>query len=386
MELESRYLKTAIQVKAREKEPAHRRWRWPRQAVGYLLIAPAVIYLIMIIAYPLFNTIRMSVTEISYPEKKTEFVGLQHYNRLLSLKPVTLPPLTDEKTGAVQLDEEGNVVFPRSRSVLRTDEYEGFSEWFTIDAFGKRHVMAAKDPIFWRSLKNTIVFTIASTILHALVGGFFALILNEKWVSKRIRNVARGLLILPWLFSMAASALMWALLYHPLGPPNYLLQASGLVSRPINFLGDRDLAIWSLVAVNVWKYFPFYMVMILGGLQSIPLDLYDAARVDGASRFQRFRFVTLPLLRDVLVATSAIDLITTFGVFDVVMLLTQGGPFRSTQTLAFYTWRVGFTDINIGYGSAISVLMLLMVGTGALLYLRLVTRKEAIYGQTTTRI
>lgn len=305
---------------------ARREWRLPRQTIGYLFVAPAIIFLLLVIAYPLFTTMRLSFEEVVVRTRTTSFVGLQNYAKLL------------------------------------------------------------EDDIFWESMKNTILYTIGSTVLHLLVGGFFALLLNEKWASTRVRNFTRGLLILPWLFSMAASALMWALLYNTFGPLNYLITASGLSAQPVDFLGDRNIVLWSLIFINVWKSFPFYMVMILGGLQSIPLDLYDSAHVDGASRIQRFWFITLPLLRPVLVAISAIDFITTFSVFDIVKLMTNGGPFRVTTTTAFYVWQTGFRDVNFGYGSAISVVMLVLLGIGTLIYLRVVSQRQPVYGDTTTGI
>lgn len=301
-----------------------RQRRLPRQAAGYLFIAPAVIFLIMVIAYPLFTTVRLSFEKIVVRSRTTTFVGLQNYIELL------------------------------------------------------------QDGVFWESLKNTVIYTVNSMVLHLLVGGVFALLLNEKWAGSIARNFVRGLLILPWLFSMAASALMWALLYSPVGPLNYILTASGLVPQPVDFLGDRNIVLWSLILINVWKSFPFYMVMILGGLQSIPVDLYDAAHIDGANRFQGFRFVTLPLLRPVLVAISTIDFITTFTVFDVVKLMTNGGPFKATTTTAFYVWQKGFRDVNFGYGSAISVVMLVLLGIGTFIYIRVVSQRQMTYGDTTT--
>ena len=114
--------------------------------------------------------------------------------------------------------------------------------------------------------------------------------------------------------------------------------------------------------------------MILGGLQTIPGDLYEAARIDGAGAWQRFCYVTLPLLRPIVVATTALDMITTFTTFDLVKIMTNGGPMRSTQTLTFYIWQAGLRDVNFGYGAAMSVAMLLILGVATLLYLRVVSR------------
>ena len=209
------------------------------------------------------------------------------------------------------------------------------------------------DGIFWLSMWNTLLYTIGSVIFHALVGGFLALLLERTVRPVPCAECRPRTLILPWLFSLAASALIWALLYQPAGPINYLLQAIGIIVSPIDFLGDPDSSLWSLVAVNVWKYFPFYMVIILGNLQSIPSELYEAARMDGAGRVQRFWFVILPMLRRSLIAITTIDFITTFGVFDIVKLMTNGGPFRD-QTAAYHICTASETG-NFGYGSAISV-------------------------------
>ncbi len=296
---------------------AGRQWHFSRQqATGYLFVAPALLFLLVLIGYPLFTTFRLSFTDIDPRTKTQTFVGIQHYIALV------------------------------------------------------------QNNLFWQTLKNTVVFTIASTIGHILIGLMFALLLNEKWANTLIRNFTRGLLILPWLFSMAAAALMWSLLYQAVGPINYLLEIVGLTTKAIDFLGDRNFAMGSLVFVNIWKYFPFYMVIILGALQSISQDLYDAAHVDGANRVQRFRFITLPMIRPFLVTLALIDLISTTGVFDVVRLLTNGGPVRSTQTIAYYIWEIGFRDVNYGLGSAMSVVMLLIIGFGTFLYVRIAVRRQ----------
>ncbi len=317
---------TNVEAGRRVKTRSKRRFSWSSQSVGYLYIAPAVIFLLAVTLYPLINTVLTSLTAINTRSREVNFVALNNYIEL------------------------------------------------------------ASDPLFWGALRNTVLFTAASVVLHLVAGGVLALLLNEHWVSDILRNFMRGLLILPWLFSTAAAALIWGLLYHPFGPTNYILTAGHLINQPVDFLGDRSLALWSLVIVNVWKTFPFYMVMILGALQSVPPELYDAARVDGAHTFGRFRFVTLPLIRPVIVAISTIDIITTFSQFDLVKLLTSGGPSRSTETIAYYLWQKGFRDINMGYGSAISIVMVVGLSIGVLIYLRMFTAREQIYADATTSL
>jgi multiple sugar transport system permease protein len=284
--------------------------RAPRNLAGYLFIAPAFLFLALVVAIPIFTTFELSFQELDVRTKTSEFVGWANYLKL---------------TG---------------------------------------------DRLFWWSFLNSLIFALASTIGHAAVGLICALLLTAKWGTRRIRNIVRGLLILPWLFSLAAAGLIWGLLYQSSGPVNYLLLSTGLVSSPVDFLGDPQLALWSLIFINVWKAYPFYFVMILAGLQSIPEELGQAAEIDGANAWQRFWHVTLPMLKPVLVASTAIDMITTVTTFDLVKIMTNGGPLRSTQTLAFYIWQVGFRDVNFGFGAAMSVVMLVTLVIATLLYLR----------------
>ncbi len=286
--------------------------RVPRNLAGYLYIAPALIFLALVVAVPIFTTFKLSFEELNARTRTSSFVGWTNYVKL------------------------------------------------------------ASDPLFWSSFLNSLIFAFASTIGHAAVGTVCALLLVARWATPRIRNFVRGLLILPWLFSLAAAGLIWGLLYQTSGPVNYLLMSSGLASQPVDFFGDPNLAIWSLIFINVWKFYPFYLVMILGALQSIPEDLFEAAKIDGANAVQRFWHITLPMLKSVLIASTAIDMITTVTTFDLVKIMTNGGPMRSTQTLAFYIWQAGFRDVNFGYGAAMSVVMLVTLSVATLFYLRVV--------------
>ena len=293
---------------------------------GYLFVAPAVIFLFGIVVYALVETVGMSFTEYSFIERASIFVGLDNYKAVLT------------------------------------------------------------DSDFWMAMRVTMVFTLASVVLHLLMGGAFALLLNEHWFSTLLRDTARGILILPWLFSFAASALVWGLLLHPFGVISYLCVTLGIAQNPVEFLGSEQLALPSLILVNLWKTFPFYMIMILGGLQSIPQDLYEAAQVDGASRWRRFWHITLPLLRPVLVAITSLDLISTLGHYDLPKTLTEGGPMGATRTIAYLNWRTGFSDANFGYGAAIAVIVLILTAIITAIYLRLFIQREALYSETTTGI
>lgn len=305
----------AARAPASARSGRARRGSFSQRWAGYLFIAPALVYLLLTVLLPILNTFKISFESTNFKTRTTEFVGADHY----------------------------------------------------FDLFA--------DPLFWSSFKNTVLFAGGSTIGHVVLGTAFALLLHARWAAPAIRNFVRGLLILPWLFSLAAAALIWGLLYDPTGPINYLLEANGLISEPVDFLGSRDGALWYLVIINIWKFYPFYMVMILGGLQSIPEELYEAAQIDGAGAVRRFWHVTLPMLRPVLVTATTIDMITTFATFDLVKIMTNGGPQRSTETLAFYIWQVGFRDVNLGYGAAMSVMMLLMLSIATLVYIKFIVRR-----------
>ncbi len=293
------------------------RWQIHDRHLGYIFIAPALIFMLAVVFLPVANTIATSFTQMNFRERVTEFVALENYGRLLG------------------------------------------------------------DRLFWLSLKNTMVFAIGSTIGHVVLGTLFAVLLSARWAPPRIRNIVRGLLILPWLFSLAAAALIWGLLYDPFGPLNYLLMVTGIAPDSFDFLGEPSNAMVSLIVINVWKFYPFYMVMILGGLQSIPEELYEAGRLDGANPLRLFWHITLPMLRPVLVAATTIDMITTFATFDLVKIMTNGGPQRATQTLSLYIYETGFRDVNLGYGAAMAMAMLVTLTVATALYIKLVVRRPS---------
>lgn len=236
------------------------------------------------------------------------------------------------------------------------------------------------DQWFWSDLINTIEFTIPSVVLHQLIGLALAVLVNHAWFSTSLRNFVRGLLILPWIFSTAAAALIWSLLFHPFGIFNFFALSVFHLPQAIDFLGTPGLAMASLVLVNTWKSYPFYMLAILGSLQSIPVELYEAAKVDGANAWSRFRYITVPQLRIILAAISTIDIISTFGHVDLMKIMTQGGPFRTTETIAYHVYQRGFGDGNLGVGAAISTMVLVVLAVLAVVYLRSVFRSSETDG------
>jgi multiple sugar transport system permease protein len=279
---------------------------------GYPFIAPAILFLLAVNIYPLINTIEMSFLRLG--REGWLCVGLQNYISML------------------------------------------------------------KDHWFWNSLKLISIVAVVLTFLHISIGMVLALLLNERWFSLTLRSIMRGVLILSWLFSTAAAALMWSLLYHPFGLLNYFAQTLFNLSSPVQFLGNPKVALWSIIAVSAWLYYPYYMLMILGALQSVPLELYEAATVDGARAWHRFRYVTLPHLRPVLIVTTTIDIIRTFSHVDLFKMLTRGGPLRSTEVVAYYIYKSALLDGNLGYGAAMSTFVLLCLAIFMVVYMRLLSR------------
>jgi len=165
-------------------------------------------------------------------------------------------------------------------------------------------------------------------------------------------------------------ALNWQLLLNPFGLINYMLQWMGLTSEPLDWLGDPDLAMWSLLLISTWRGYPFIMVSFLSGLQTVPRELYEAAEIDGAGFWHKFWHVTLPQLKPVIFGVALLDLIWTFQLFPLVWLSTGGGPGRATEVLSTLTFRLAFVDFQFSQAATVAVSILIISAAFTLLYLR----------------
>ena len=264
---------------------------------GFFYVGPAFIFLLLIVIFPLFKVFQYSFQE--YFDRSFVFTGLMNYQRLFS------------------------------------------------------------DKLFWLSIKNTFIFTIGTVILHLAISWVIALLLNAQGPNTKVRNFFRGALLFPFLFSAPAAALLWGILYQPLGYPNYIIEQ--LFGTTINFLGDPRYALFSVLLVNLWTSFPLYMILILGGLQSISKSMYEAARMDGADWFQLLWHITLPQMRTLMMTIIVIDFATTFIHFDLVWTMTKGGPLRSTYLISFFLYQRGMQAFKFGYASAVGVIIALIV-------------------------
>jgi multiple sugar transport system permease protein len=241
---------------------------------------------------------------------------------------------------------------------------------FGIDRFiGLGHYgFLATDARFWSALRVTVTFTIASVGLELLLGLGVALALRGQRVGRR---TALALLLLAWALPGVVTARLFEWLYHP---------AAGLVNLvlglPLNWLGDPLLALPALVFADVWRTMPFVALFCYARLLTIPHAVYEAAAVDGAARFATFRFITLPLLAPVLLVTLLFRTLDALRAFDLMFVLTGGGPAGMTETLTVYAYRSLFQTLRLGFGSAIGVVVFVLVMVVAAAYLTVLRRQE----------
>ena len=232
------------------------------------------------------------------------------------------------------------------------------------------YVEVLTDPVFFTAVRNTLVFTISSVIVHFAIGLAFALMLNSPLLKDRTKAFFRVLYILPWLFTVAIVAVLWRLLLSPNGVVNYLLGTAGLTDGQTEWLANPSTALAAVTFINIWSGYPFFMISLLAGLQGIPKDLYEAARVDGAGVVAQFRNVTLPQLRPIIISMALLDFIWTTQQFALIWMTTGGGPINSTEVLSTFTYKLAFTEYEFSVASASAVLVLLMSMVLAFFYVR----------------
>jgi multiple sugar transport system permease protein len=225
------------------------------------------------------------------------------------------------------------------------------------------------DEAFWNSLGISIVFTGASVALHMTIGLALALILHQLTFA---RTAVRNLFLTPWMVAPAVGATIWLWLLEPqFGVVNYLLTVGGMIDAPVAWLGEPGTALASVIAVDVWRGVPFVMLLMLAGLKTIPAEQYEAAEMDGANAWQQFRFVTWPNLRYLVVVASTLDIINTIRHYDIIGVMTQGGPAGGTEVLPALLYNTAFRANRFGEAAAIGVALLVLVLAFAILYVRL---------------
>jgi ABC-type sugar transport system permease subunit len=230
------------------------------------------------------------------------------------------------------------------------------------------YVEAFRDPRFWGALGHTAFFAVTSVGLELLLGLWFALALNRAF---RGRGLVRAAVLVPWAIPTVVSALLWRFMFEgQYGIANSALVKLGALDEPLVWLIDPVLAWVPIILSDVWKTTPFVALLLLAGLQNIDASLYEAARIDGASAWRQFRYVTLPLLKPAILVALIFRTLDAFRVFDLIYALTAGGPGTSTEPIALYTFNALLQNLQFGYGSALSVIVFLITFGLALIYIR----------------
>jgi len=212
------------------------------------------------------------------------------------------------------------------------------------------------DPVFIIALKNTFIYTIVTVPMQIFLGLGIALLLNQRIKGK---TIFRTLYYIPVITSWTVVSLIWKWIYDPVyGFLNYVLLTLGLIKEPIRWLQDPSVALYAVMLVTIWKGIGWNMVIFLAGLQTIPQSLYDAALIDGANRWRRFRYITLPLLRPVIATVTVLLTIGSLNAFVQIYILTAGGPLHSTEVINTYLYKNAFSYLNFGYASAMAVFLL----------------------------
>lgn len=231
-----------------------------------------------------------------------------------------------------------------------------------------------KDPFFKTTFWNTAVFVFFSVASHMVLGLAVAMVLNSALPAKPLFRV---IALLPWVVPDVVAGIIWKWMYDPVyGALNDLLLNIGLIENPVEWLSDPRLAMISVVLVNLWRGFPFVMLILLAGLQSIPKHLYEAAAIDGAPGIQQFIHITLPGLKKMIVVALALDIVWEVRRFGLIQSMTQGGPGVLTEVLSTYTYKQYFQFFRFEYASAISVVMTAVLLLVSLPYIWMISQEE----------
>ncbi len=240
------------------------------------------------------------------------------------------------------------------------------------------YIRMVGDGRFWQTILNTTVFTLSSLILELVLGMGVALMLNQAF---RGRGIVRTIAIIPWALPTALIALTWRWIFNDqYGVWNDILLRLGIIDQGVNWLGQPTTAMMAVIAADVWKTTSFVSILLLAGLQSIPEDLYEAHSIDGASTWQSFRQITLPLLLPQILIATLFRFAQAFGIFDLVQVMTGGGPAGSTEMVSLYIYSTVMRYLDFGYGAALVVITFLILLGVVLLATYLLSRARNVTG------
>lgn len=223
------------------------------------------------------------------------------------------------------------------------------------------------DGRMWAALGNTVVFTFVSVGIELFLGISFAFVMHHRFKG---RGIVRAAVLIPWAIPTVVSAMMWSWIYNDqFGLFNAILTQLGIIDRYITWLGTRGTAMFAIIFAEVWKTTPFMALLLLAGLQMIPEELYEASKVDGANRWTRFWHITFPLLSPILLVALLFRSMDAFRVFDLIFVLTGGGPGNTTETMSVYAYKTLFSHLRFGYGSALAIVTFVSVMIISSIYL-----------------
>lgn len=331
---------------------------------------PAVLGLTMFLALPFLMALILTFTDqrLVSPDA-SRFVGLRNYERLLAVTTLVQHPVAG--------DDDGVEPYVRIRDITRTDPaYRGYRP-LTAFALGDRRVtVLARDPAFLRALGNTFLFAVMVVPLQCVLALGLALLVNA---GLRGQTIFRAVYFSPVVMSMVIVSVIWSFLFdRDLGLFNQALTliSFGLV-QPIDWLGNPRAAMPAIVIMSAWQGAGFQMLILLAGLQGISQELYDAARIDGATAWQRFVHITIPGLRNTITFVLIVTTIAALGLFTQVDVLTGGGPRGSTATVMFEAVRRGVREQNVSYGATISLIYFVLITMFILLQQLVLRRRRA---------
>jgi multiple sugar transport system permease protein len=290
-------------------------WQSSDSAFGYALLMPALLIFCLIILYPFANSMVMSLTDQSMLRLGRKFIGLANFRKV------------------------------------------------------------AADPNFLQVLGNTAVFVIGSVSLPFVLGFTWALILNEKF---RFSELLRGVTLVNWIIPSTAIGFLWMWLFNgDYGVVNGLLRHLGVVNENINWLGRERGAMVVVILARTWQLLPWYMAFIIGGLQGVSIEQTEAAKIDGASNWTILRHVVIPEMRPILYLVLILGVIGGLQQFDLIWVMTEGGPARATTTLALEVYRNAFKNWNLGLAASVGVIWVIVLSVFSFLYIRANVRNTA---------
>lgn len=237
----------------------------------------------------------------------------------------------------------------------------------------KNYVALWHDEIFWEALKNTLIFNVSSVVGGFLIGFVLALLLNTHI---RFRRIFRGILLAPWVIPYVVIGFLFLYMFNTkIGIVNYTLQRTGLIAEFLPWLAKPVLAMTAVIIANIWNQFPFHLTTMLAGLQTVPEDCIEAARIDGAGSIAVFRYITLPWLRNIIVISTTLMMIQNFNNFALIWSITGGGPINSTTTFVIYVFQKAFEEFNFGYASAIGMVWMALLVVFAYVYMKFAVKE-----------